>query len=70
MKWIEDRTENLQADSFARDYHITVEMAGTKAGKIQGTRFKVVADHGYADAQAAPSKFPPAEVSVERPARR
>ncbi len=57
VKWIEDRSENLQADSFARDYHITVEMAGTKAGKIQGTRFKVIADHGYSDAQAVPSKF-------------
>jgi hypothetical protein len=22
IKWIEDRMENLQADSFARDYHI------------------------------------------------
>ena len=25
VKWIEDRSENLQADSFARDYHITAE---------------------------------------------
>ena len=23
VKWIEDRMENLQADSFARDYHMT-----------------------------------------------
>jgi aerobic carbon-monoxide dehydrogenase large subunit len=58
VKWIEDRSENLQADSFARDYHITAEMAGTKAGKIQATRFKVLADHGYTDAAANPSKFP------------
>ena len=27
VKWIEDRMENLQADSFARDYHITAELA-------------------------------------------
>ena len=27
VKWIEDRTENLAADSFARDYHITAELA-------------------------------------------
>jgi len=58
VKWIEDRSENLQADSFARDYHITAEMAGTKDGKIQATRFKVLADHGYTDAAANPSKFP------------
>ncbi len=58
IKWIEDRSENLQADSFARDYHITAEMAGTKAGKIQGIRFKVLADHGYTDAAANPSKYP------------
>ncbi len=58
VKWIEDRSENLQADSFARDYHITAEMAGTKAGKIQGIRFKVLADHGYTDAAANPSKYP------------
>src|SRR3989449_6333233 len=25
VKWIEDRMENLQADSFARDYHITAD---------------------------------------------
>ena len=36
VKWVEDRSENLQADSFARDYHITAEMAATKEGKIQG----------------------------------
>ncbi len=57
VKWIEDRSENLQADSFARDYHITAELAGTRAGKIQATRFKVLADHGYTDASANPSKF-------------
>ncbi len=27
VKWIEDRMENLQADSFARDYHIDAELA-------------------------------------------
>jgi len=64
IKWIEDRTENLQADSFARDYHIDVEMAGTSAGKIQATRFKVLADHGYTDASANPSKFPAGMFSI------
>ncbi|MCB0613922.1 MAG: molybdopterin-dependent oxidoreductase, partial [Phaeodactylibacter sp.] len=64
VKWVEDRSENLQADSFARDYHITVEMAGTKAGKILGTRFKILADHGYTDAAANPSKFPTGMFSI------
>ena len=64
VKWIEDRSENLQADSFARDYHITAEMAGTKEGKILATRFKVLADHGYTDASANPSKFPTGLFSI------
>ncbi len=58
IKWIEDRSENLQADSFARDYHITAELAADKDGRITAMRLKTVADHGYSDAQAAPSKFP------------
>lgn len=64
VKWIEDRSENLQADSFARDYHITAEMAGTKEGKILATRFKILADHGYTDASANPSKFPTGLYSI------
>src|SRR3954462_7509225 len=32
VKWIEDRMENLQADSFARDYHIHAELAAKKDG--------------------------------------
>ncbi len=64
VKWIEDRSENLQADSFARDYHITAEMAGTKDGKILATRFKVLADHGYTDASANPSKYPVGMFSI------
>jgi carbon-monoxide dehydrogenase large subunit len=38
VKWVEDRSENLQADSFARDYHITAEMAVDNNGKITGLR--------------------------------
>ncbi|ARA91939.1 carbon-monoxide dehydrogenase large subunit [Rhodothermaceae bacterium RA] len=64
VKWIEDRSENLQADSFARDYHITAEMAATREGKILATRFKVLADHGYTDAAANPSKFPTGLFSI------
>ena len=58
LKWIEDRMENLQADSFARDYHMTAELAATSDGKILGLRCYVLADHGAFDACADPSKYP------------
>lgn len=64
VKWIEDRTENLQADSFARDYHMTCELAATKEGRILALRIKTLADHGYTDAAANPSKFPAGMFSV------
>src|SRR5437773_7639763 len=58
VKWIEDRMENLQADSFARDYHISAELAASKDGTLTALRIKTLADHGYTDAAANPSKFP------------
>ena len=58
VKWIEDRSENLQADSFARDYHIDASLAAKKDGTLTALRIKTVADHGYTDAAANPSKFP------------
>ena len=58
VKWVEDRSENLQADSFARDYHITAEVAAKKDGTMQALRVKTIADHGAFDAAANPSKFP------------
>src|SRR5574341_746030 len=58
VKWIEDRSENLQADSFGRDYHIKAELAAKKDGTLTALRMNVVADHGYTDAAANPSKFP------------
>jgi carbon-monoxide dehydrogenase large subunit len=58
IKWIEDRSENLQADSFARDYHIHAELGATKDGKLTALKVKTIADHGYTDAAADPSKFP------------
>jgi aerobic carbon-monoxide dehydrogenase large subunit len=58
VKWIEDRTGNLTSDSFARDYHIEAEMGATKDGKLTALRVKTLADHGYTDAAANPSKFP------------
>ncbi|HEX5570803.1 MAG TPA: molybdopterin cofactor-binding domain-containing protein, partial [Ktedonobacterales bacterium] len=64
VKWIEDRSENLQADSFARDYHMDVELAGKKDGTITAMRVKTLADHGAFDAAANPSKFPAGLFSV------
>ena len=58
VKWIEDRSENLQADSFARDYHIHAELGATKEGRITSLKVRTIADHGYTDAAADPSKFP------------
>ena len=58
VKWIEDRIENLSSTAFARDYHMTGELAATSDGKIQGLRVDVIGDHGAFDACADPSKFP------------
>ncbi len=64
IKWVEDRMENLQADSFARDYHMTAELAAKKDGTMTALRIKTLADHGYADAAANPSKFPAGLFSI------
>jgi aerobic carbon-monoxide dehydrogenase large subunit len=64
VKWVEDRMENLQADSFARDYHMEAELAAKKDGTMTALRIKTIADHGYADAAANPSKFPAGLFSV------
>jgi carbon-monoxide dehydrogenase large subunit len=58
VKWVEDRLENLSATAFARDYHMTTELAATKEGKILGLRCHVLADHGAFDACADPTKWP------------
>jgi carbon-monoxide dehydrogenase large subunit len=64
VKWVEDRSENLQADSFARDYHIDAEMAADANGRITALRVKTLADQGAADAAANPSKFPAGLYSI------
>ncbi len=64
IKWIEDRSENLQADSFARDYHIHAEVAANKDGTLRAMRVKTLADHGAFDAAANPSKFPAGLFSI------
>ncbi len=58
VKWVEDRMDNLISDSFARDYHISAEVAARRDGTMEALRIKTVADHGYTDAATQPSKFP------------
>ena len=58
VKWMEDRSENLMATSFARDYHMTGSIASTKDGKILGLKVDVLADHGAFNGTAQPTKFP------------
>ena len=58
VKWVETRMNNLMSSSFARDYHITADIGATKDGKLTALKVKTIADHGYADAAANPSKFP------------
>jgi carbon-monoxide dehydrogenase large subunit len=63
VKWIEDRSENL-VNGFARDYHMDCELAASKDGKIQAFKVKTLADHGYTDASANPSKYPTGMFSI------
>jgi carbon-monoxide dehydrogenase large subunit len=58
VKWVEDRSENLMATAFARDYHMRGEIAATRDGKILGLRVDVLADHGAFNGTAQPTKFP------------
>jgi carbon-monoxide dehydrogenase large subunit len=58
VKWTEDRSENLMATSFARDYHMHGEIAANRDGTILGLRVNVLADHGAFNGTAQPTKFP------------
>jgi len=64
VKWIETRSENLQSTGFARDYHMTAEIAADDAGKVTALRVKTLADHGAFNAAAQPSKFPAGLFSI------
>ena len=64
VKWVEDRIENLSTTAFARDYHMTGELAATKDGKITGLRAHVLANHGAFDACADPTKYPAGLFSI------
>ena len=57
VKWIETRTENLTS-SFARDYHMDIELGASSDGKLTAMKVMTDADHGAFDAAADPSKYP------------
>ncbi|MBA2316448.1 MAG: carbon-monoxide dehydrogenase large subunit [Euzebyales bacterium] len=58
VKWVEDRSENLMATSFARDYIMRGEVAATRDGRILAVRTQVLADHGAFNSTAQPTKYP------------
>ncbi len=58
VKWIESRIDNLSSTAFARDYHMTGELAADKDGKIKAVRVNVLADHGAFNTHAQPMKWP------------
>ena len=64
VKWIETRSENLQSTGFARDYHMTAEIAADKDGTVKALRVKTLADHGAFNAAAQPTKFPAGLFSI------
>src|SRR5579863_1115669 len=57
VKWIEDRTENLISTGFARDYHMTGDLALDKEGKMLALRVHLDSDNGAFFSDAQPSKF-------------
>lgn len=64
VKWVETRTENLTTTSFARDYHMDVELAADRSGRVKALKVRTIADHGAFDAAADPSKFPAGLFSI------
>jgi carbon-monoxide dehydrogenase large subunit len=57
VKWIEDRTENLISTGFARDYHMTGDLALDEKGKMTALRVHLDSDNGAFFSDAQPSKF-------------
>jgi aerobic carbon-monoxide dehydrogenase large subunit len=57
VKWVEDRTENLISTGFARDYHMTGDLALDKDGKMLALRVHLDSDNGAFFADAQPTKF-------------
>jgi carbon-monoxide dehydrogenase large subunit len=57
VKWIEDRNENLISTGFARDFHMTGDLAVDKDGKMTALRVHLDSDNGAFFSDAQPSKF-------------
>ncbi len=64
VKWIESRSENLQSTGFARDYHMSAEIAADRDGTVKALRVKTLADHGAFNAAAQPTKYPAGLFSI------
>ncbi len=58
VKWVEDRSENLMATAFARDYVMRGAIAATADGRIKALRVTTLADHGAFNATAQPTRYP------------
>jgi carbon-monoxide dehydrogenase large subunit len=57
VKWVEDRNENLISTGFARDYHMTGDLAVDKNGKMLALRVHLDSDNGAFFSDAQPTKF-------------
>ena len=57
VKWVEDRTENLISTGFARDFHMTGDLAVDENGKMTALRVHLDSDNGAFFSDAQPSKF-------------
>src|ERR1700687_422842 len=57
VKWVEDRSENLISTGFARDYHMSGELALDAEGRMLALRTSLLSDNGAFFADAQPSKF-------------
>jgi carbon-monoxide dehydrogenase large subunit len=56
VKWVEDRTENLISTGFARDFHMTGDLAVDKDGNMLALRVHLDSDNGAFFADAQPTK--------------
>jgi aerobic carbon-monoxide dehydrogenase large subunit len=57
VKWVEDRTGNLISTGFARDFHMSGELALRDDGTMLALRVRMLSDQGYAYADAQPTKL-------------
>ncbi len=57
VKWIEDRNENLISTGFARDFHMTGDLAVDEKGKMTALRVHLDSDNGAFFSDAQPTKF-------------